>query len=94
MNDLSGQYGCTITNQFSSDIRQVNFQGRDIVRSHYYYNHIFSLANTQVLTYLSMEHLLWVVKYLLPVPLILGFILSIGCTMGKSCPQLKVLREN
>ena len=27
VNDLSGQYGCTVTNQFSSDTQQVNFRG-------------------------------------------------------------------
>ena len=27
VNDFSGQYGCTITNQFSSDTQRVNFRG-------------------------------------------------------------------
>ena len=31
VNDLSGQYGCTVTNQFSSASQEVNFQGIKII---------------------------------------------------------------
>ena len=27
VNDFSGQYGCTVTNQFSSDTQETNFRG-------------------------------------------------------------------
>ena len=27
VNDFSGEYGCTVTNQFSSDTRETNFRG-------------------------------------------------------------------
>ena len=94
MNDLSGEYWCTITNLFNSDTQEVNFQGNDM-RLHYLIAIVsFSLANKQVLVYLSMEHLLLVVRCPLPAPLILAFSPSIGYTMDKLCPQQKVLKDS
>ena len=30
VNDLSGVYGCTVINQFGSDLQQVNFRGNNV----------------------------------------------------------------
>jgi hypothetical protein len=90
VNAFSGQYGCTVTNLFNSDTQEDNFRGNvcsHIEKSKY---DIFM----QVLVYLSMEHLLLVVRCPLPAPLILGFSLSIGYAMDMLYPQQKVPKES